>query len=172
MLSRRRRGSNIIIMRITLSLLAALIFLLPSACRDDDTGSWRVAAEAEDGSTFLISLESLRWSPEDIVTVRVKYIPPENEFMASMKVISRAFGPGLKAHEYTISLWQFDCRGNRGRCLNLIHLRRGTKIASYNYPDQQWIPLEKTDSTRLLQQVVCGAARQVTYPTTDPERKR
>lgn len=132
------------------------------ACRQTDTSAtlhrWDLVAEGENRELYFIDRKAITRVSDDIVKVTVKYVPSKDQFLISLQEISKQFGgKGKEAdYEYTVSTWEFDCKKGDGRCLNLAHYRKGLKIASYEYPDQKWSSLDKTTSTKLLRNLVCG----------------
>lgn len=143
------------------------ITLLPlGGCRDGNKSSeihrWDLVAEGEKKELYFLDRKATTRVSDGVVRVSVKYVPFKDEFLTSLKEISKQFGgEGKEAdYEYTVSTWEFDCAGGQGRCLNLTHFRKGQKIASYNYPDQKWSPLDKTTNTKVLRDLVCRQTAQ------------
>jgi hypothetical protein len=120
-----------------------------------DEGHWQFVFEDSEKSHFSIDTRSLDRSTPEVVRVRVKYVPSEGAFQTSMKHLSKEFGQVARPQEHTVSRWEFDCSNTRGRCLSLTHFREGKKIAAYEYPGQEWLPLSKGSSTRILHELLC-----------------
>jgi hypothetical protein len=146
--------------------IAACIALLSlGGCRDRNKPSeihrWDLIAEGEKKELYFLDRKAITRVSDRVVRVSVKYVPSKDEFLISLKEISKQFGgEGKEAdYEYTVSTWEFDCSNGDGRCLNLTHFRKGQKIASYDYPDQKWAPLDKTTSTKVLRDLVCNQAK-------------
>jgi hypothetical protein len=147
--------------------IAAVIALLSlGGCRDTNKSSemhrWDLIAEGENKELYFLDRKATTRVSEGVVRVSVKYVPSKDQFLTSLKEISKQFGgEGKEAdYEYTVSTWEFDCTGGQGRCLGLVHFRKGQKIASYDYPEQKWSPLDKTTSTKVLRDLVCRQTKE------------
>ena len=157
--------SRLILLFLCWTIAAAAALLSLGGCRDATTQSemhrWDLIAEGENKELYFLDRKAITRVSDGVVRVSVKYVPSKDQFLISLKEISKQFGgEGKEAdYEYTVSTWEFDCAKGDGRCLSLTHFRKGQKIASYEYPDQKWAPLDKTTSTKVLRDLVC---RQMT----------
>jgi hypothetical protein len=146
-------------------VIAAITIMVLAGCKDGGRSAteqrWDRVAEGQNKELFFIDRRAIVRLSDDVVRVSVKYVPLKDEFLVSLKELSKEFG-GKRVEdveaEYTVSTWEFSCTKMMGRCLSLLHFRKGTKIASYEYPEQQWVSIDNATSTKILRDLVCAEA--------------
>ena len=144
--------------------VAALTIMVVAACKDGGRSApeqrWDRIAEGQNKELFFIDRKAIVRVSDDVVRVSVKYVPLKDQFLVSLKELSKEFGKQVEdvEAEYTVSTWEFSCTKTMGRCLNLLHFRKGTKIASYEYPEQRWVSIDNATSTKVLRDLVCAEA--------------
>ena len=121
---------------------------------------WDRIVEGQNKEVYFVDRKAIELVSADVVRVSVKYVPATDQFVISLKDLSKEFGGEAQdaGPEYTISTWEFNCAKPEGRCVRLLHFKKGSKIASYEYPNPAWSPLEKAPSTKALRDVVCAEA--------------
>lgn len=145
-------------MFITVCLMTVMVV----GCRDRSTSPaathWDQIVEGQNNELYFIDRNGIQHVSEQIVRVPVKYTPSKGQALISLQELSKEFGKGVQdaSQEYTISTWEFNCTKPEGRCLSLAHFKKGSKIASYEYPHASWSPLEKAASTKALRDLVCA----------------
>jgi hypothetical protein len=146
-------------------VIAAITIMVVAGCKDGGRSApeqrWDRVAEGQNKELFYIDRRAIVRLSDDVVRVSVKYVPLKDEFLVSLKELSKEFGgkggEDVEA-EYTLSTWEFSCTKMMGRCLSLLHFRKGTKIASYQYPEQPWVAIDNATSTKILRDLVCAEA--------------
>jgi hypothetical protein len=152
------------VVAILLFIIAGIAVMVVTGCRDSrrsaDTPRWDRIAEGENNELFFIDRKAIARVSDTVVKVSVKYVPSKDQFLVSLKELTKEFGKEIEdvEVEYTVSTWEFSCTELTGRCLSLQHFRKGSKIASYDYPDQRWISISSTNSTKVLRDLVCAEA--------------
>ena len=114
--------------------------------------------EGQNNELYFIDRSAVQRVSAEIVRVPVKYAPTMGKFLVSLQELSREFGTEVQdiGQEYTVSIWEFNCAKPEGRCVTLSHFKKGSKIASYEYPHASWTPLDKAPSTKVLRDLVCA----------------
>ena len=145
-------------------VIAAITIMVVAGCKDGGRSvpeqRWDRVAEGQNNELFFIDRRAIVRLSDDVVRVSVKYVPLKDEFLVSLKELSKEFGTRVEdvEAEYTVSTWEFSCSKMMGRCLSLLHFRKGTKIASYEYPEQRWVSIDNATSTKILRDLVCAEA--------------
>jgi hypothetical protein len=144
--------------------VAAITIMVLAGCKDGGRSApeqrWDRIAEGQNKELFFIDRTAIVRVSDDVVRVSVKYVPLKDQFLVSLKELSKEFGKQVEdvEAEYTVSTWEFNCTKTMGRCLSLLHFRKGTKIASYEYPEQRWVSIDTATSTKILRDLVCAEA--------------
>ncbi len=142
--------------------IVVMVMAMLPGCKDrgSTAARWDRIAEGERNELYFINRAAIVRVSDEVVRVSVKYVPSKDQFLISLKEISREFGKEAEEiePEYTVSTWEFNCAKTMGRCLGLIHFKERTKIASYDYPDPKWAPLDHATSTKVLYNLVCSEA--------------
>jgi hypothetical protein len=144
--------------------IVAITITVVAGCKDKGRSApeqrWDRIAEGQNKELFFIDRKAIVRVSDDVVRVSVKYVPLKDQFLVSLKELSKEFGKQVEdvEAEYTVSTWEFSCTKTMGRCLSLLHFRKGTKIASYEYPDQRWVSIDNATSTKILRDLVCAEA--------------
>jgi hypothetical protein len=130
-------------------------------CKDRNkspTTHWDRIVEGQNNELYFIDRNVIERVSEEIVRVPLKYAPAKGRFLVSLQELSKEFGTEVQdlGQEYTVSVWEFNCAKPEGRCLSLSHFKKGSKIASYEYPNQSWTSLDKAPSTKVLRDLVCA----------------
>jgi len=116
--------------------------------------------EGQNNEVYFIDRGAITHVSAEIVRVPVKYTPTKGRVLVSLQELSREFGTEVQdiGQEYTVSVWEFNCAKPEGRCLALSHFKKGSKIASYDYPNASWTQLEKAPSTKVIRDLACAEA--------------
>ena len=145
--------------------VAGITITVVAGCKDGGRSvpeqRWDRVAEGQNKELFFIDRRAIVRLSDDVVRVSVKYVPLKDEFQVSLKELSKEFGGKREEggeDEYTVSTWEFSCNKMMGRCLSLLHFRKGTKIATYEYPEQRWVSIDTATSTKMLRDLVCAEA--------------
>jgi hypothetical protein len=142
--------------------IAGITIMVVAGCKDGGRSvseqRWDRIAEGQNKELFYIDRKAIVRLSDDVVRVSVKYVPLTDQFLVSLKELSKEFGKQVEdiEAEYTVSTWEFSCTKMMGRCLSLLHFRKGTKIASYEYPEARWVSIDNTTSTKILRDLVCA----------------
>jgi hypothetical protein len=145
-------------MLMTVCLMAMMV----PGCKDRNTSPagmhWDRIVEGQNNELYFIDRSAVQRVSAEIVRVPVKYAPTMGKFLVSLQELSREFGTEVQdiGQEYTVSTWEFNCAKPEGRCVTLSHFKKGSKIASYEYPHASWTPLDKAPSTKVLRDLVCA----------------
>jgi hypothetical protein len=148
--------------RVVIFMTVCLMTMIGPGCKDRNTSSsatrWDRIMEGQNNELYFIDRSAVERISAEIVRVPVKYAPTKGRFLASLQELSREFGTEVQdiGQEYTVSKWEFNCAKPEARCLGLSHFKKGTKIASYEYPDASWTSLDKAPSTKVLRDLVCA----------------
>ena len=120
--------------------------------------SWDRLVEGSNNDLYFVDRSRLEHGPNDVVRIPVKYVPTRGSALISLQDLSKEFGGKVEdvGQEYTVSIWEFNCVKPEGRCLSLTHYKKGSKIASYEYPHPPWSSLENAAGTKLLRDVLCA----------------
>ncbi len=141
-----------------------LMSVMIVGCKDRGKPSaafhWDRIVEGQNNELYFIDRNAIERVSDKIVRVSVKYAPTKGQFLISLQELSKEFGSEGQeiGQEYTVSTWEFNCAKPEGRCLNLTHFKKGSKIASYQYPHPPWTPLDNAASTKALRDLVCAEA--------------
>ena len=129
--------SRLILLFLCWTIAAAAALLSLGGCRDATTQSemhrWDLIAEGENKELYFLDRKAITRVSDGVVRVSVKYVPSKDQFLISLKEISKQFGgEGKEAdYEYTVSTWEFDCAKGDGRCLSLTpYASPGWRMAS------------------------------------------
>jgi hypothetical protein len=142
--------------------LCLVIVVMPPGCKDrsrsSTTGRWDRIVEGQNNELYFVDRSAIERVSPDVVRIPVKYAPAKGQFLVSLQELSKQFGTDVQdvGQEYTVSMWEFSCTKPEGRCLGLSHFKKGSKIASYDYPDARWTPLDKAPSTKVVRDLVCA----------------
>ncbi len=146
-------------------LLAFYIMIaILTACKGAGTSGpserWNWIVEGPNNDCYFVDRESIQHMSDDVVRVSFKYLPAKSELLTSLQGLSKEFGKEAKdsRQEYTISTWEFNCVKPEARCLSLTHLKKNSKVASYEYPQQRWSSVASAANTKMLRDVICAEA--------------
>ena len=148
--------------RVAMFMAICLIAMMIVGCKDRGKPPaavhWDRIVEGQNNEVYFIDRNAIERVSDKIVRVSVKYAPTKGQFLISLRDLSKEFGgEGQEiGEEYTVSRWEFNCVKPEGRCLNLTHFKKGSKIASYEYPHSRWTPLDIAASTKVLRDLVCA----------------
>lgn len=147
--------------RLITLVTVCLMTMLVLGCKDRNkppTAHWDRIVEGQNNELYFIDRNVIERVSDEIVRVPLKYAPTKGRFLVSLQELSREFGTEVQdlGQEYTVSVWEFNCAKPEGRCLSLSHFKKGSKIASYEYPNQSWTSLDKAPSTKVLRDLVCA----------------
>ncbi len=149
---------------IPLFTLLCILILGTFSCSDRNSasaGKWDRIVNGENNEHYYIDRKAIERVSENVVRITVKYAPTKGRFLVSLQELSKEFGSQGQdiGQEYTISQWEFNCEKSEGRCLNLTHFRKGTKVAAYDYGDSAaWTTLQNAPGTKVLRDLVCTEA--------------
>ncbi len=151
-----------------------LISMATLGCKDRSVAPadirWDPVVEGQNNELYSIGRNAIERVSADIVRVPVKYTPTKGRFLVSLQELSKQFGTEVQdiGQEYTVSTWEFNCVKPEARCLALSHFKKGSKIASYEYPHSSWAPLDKAPGTKVLRDLVCS---ELQPEKKEPEKK-
>ena len=157
-----RRSLSCAAMFITVGFMTVMVV----GCKDRNTSSvaiqWDQIVEGQNSELYFIDRNGMQRVSEQIVRVPVKYTPSRSQALISLQELSKEFGKEAQdvSQEYTVSTWEFNCTKPEGRCLSLAHFKKGSKVASYDYPHASWSNLDKAASTKALRDLVCAEAAE------------
>jgi hypothetical protein len=143
-------------------MTVCLITMMALGCKDRNTSPtaahWDRIVEGQNNELYFIDRSAIQHVSAEIVRIPVKYTPTKGQFLVSLQELSREFGAQAQdvGQEYTVSVWEFNCTKPEGRCIALSHFKKGSKIASYEYPHAPWAQLDKAPSTKVLRDLVCA----------------
>jgi len=149
--------TSCVVMLFTVSLVTVTII----GCQDRSTSPsatrWDWIVEGPNNDLYFVDRNGTERVSNDVVRVPVKYEPTKGHALIGLQDLSKAFGGEVQdaGQEYTVSIWEFNCAKPEGRCLSLTHYKKGSKMASYEYPHQSWSSLENAAGTKVLRDVVC-----------------
>ena len=150
--------------RVAMFMAICLMATMIVGCKDRGkppaAAHWDRIVEGQNNEVYFIDRNAIERVSDKIVRVSVKYAPTKGQFLISLRDLSKEFGSEGQeiGEEYTVSTWEFNCAKPEGRCLNLTHFKKGSKIASYEYPHSRWTPLDNAASTKALRDLVCAEA--------------
>ena len=149
-------------MYMTICLMTVMVVGCKDRNKPPAAVHWDRIVEGQNNELYYIDRNAIERVSDKIVRVSVKYAPTKGQFLVSLQDLSKEFGSEGQdiGQEYTVSTWEFSCEKSEGRCLGLTHFKKGTKFASYEYPNATWTPLDNAASTKVLRDLVCAEIAQ------------
>ncbi len=157
--------------RLFACMLLGLLTLALIGCRDRNGSTaapqWDRIVDGQSNDLYFIDRNSIQRTSDTAVRVSIKYSPSKGRFLTSLQELSKDFGSTAHdiGQEYSVSTWEFSCVKKEARCLNLTHYKKGSKIASYDYPQPVWRALDSAPNTKLLRDLVCA---RISSPSNSP----